>query len=155
MGRRYLKAYVNALRQFETDRRLLDNLEKHTCWPYGRRLKGLPQNAIRSKEILKRRIRRTDLIIRRFGEKIAKALGQMEDRIGCQYIEMRYLQGLPMEEIAYIVGYSERQLYRLTRSMERDFLRHLAAIPGTVRRNGIAKRYTYDSTKGELCKGNH
>ncbi len=151
-GKHYLKSYVNALRRYESDRRLLKNLETHTCWPYGRKLKGLPPDAIRSREILKRRIRRADLVLRRAGEKIARALSAMEDRISRQYIEMRYLRGLPMEEIAYIVGYSERQLYRLTRGMEREFLRHLSAATGITRYGGSRPKHRYHITNRKKCK---
>ena len=151
-GKNYLKSYVNALRRYESDKRLLHNLDTHTCWPYGRRLKGLPQDAIRSREILKRRIRRADLILRRAGEKVARALSAMEDRIARQYIELRYLRGLPMEEIAYIVGYSERQLYRLTRSMEREFLRHLSNEKGITRYGGSRPKHRYHITNRQKSK---
>ena len=153
-ARNYLRAYVNALRQYESDTRLLENLKKHNCWPYGRRLKGLPPDAIRSKELLKLRIRRLDRILRRSGEKIATALAGMEERVGRQYIEMRYLQGLPMEQIADIVGYSERQLYRRTRAIEREFLKNLAAAKGVTRKKTNRPTHRYHITSKQKSKEN-
>lgn len=153
-AKNYLRAYVSALRQYESDKRLLENLKTHNCWPYGRRLKGLPPDAIKSRELLTLRIRRLDRILRRSGEKVASALTAMDDRIGRQYIEMRYLQGLPMEEIAYIVGYSERQLYRRTRATEREFLRNLTLAKGVTRKSGNRPPHRYHITNRRECKEN-
>ena len=57
-----------------------------------------------------------------------------------------------MEEIAYVIGYSERQLYRLTRKMEQKFLRKLSEEPGVTRYGGTRHHHTYHITVRQKSK---